>query len=256
MRSLGYAILALVVAGLTAAVVAPAQWLAPAVRAATGGRVEIADAQGSVWRGSAVVVVGSGGESGTPVSLPDRLSWSISPLALVAGNLDVTASHPFALSQPLTIRAPLLTPGPAAVAAATLRLPASVLTGLGAPWNTVRPGGILQLSWDRLMVSNAGVEGTFSGEWQSASSALTPVSPMGHYRLNAEGSRPMRLELQTVSGPLELSGSGTIDDRGHLRFRGRAQAKPDVEPAIKSQLAGLISLLGRRDGDGAILSLG
>jgi general secretion pathway protein N len=101
------------------------------------------------------------------------------------------------------------------------------------------------------------VQGNISAEWQYASSALTPVSPMGHYRLQTNGVWPgTQLDLSTISGPLELKGSGTIPEGGRLRFTGRAQAMAGTDPGVKSQLTGLISLLGRRDGEGALLNFG
>jgi general secretion pathway protein N len=101
------------------------------------------------------------------------------------------------------------------------------------------------------------MQGDVVGEWQFASSALTPVAPFGHYRLLAEGGFPKtRLKLSTLSGPLELTGDGTIDEAGNMRFTGRARAQPGADASTRAQLAGLVSLLGRRDGDSAILSIG
>jgi general secretion pathway protein N len=168
----------------------------------------------------------------------------------------LTVTHPSALTQPLTVRAPVFG-GTTTLSAATLRLPASLLIGLGAPWNTVRPGGILVVNWGRLQLQPRNCAATLTGEWQYASSALTPVSPMGHYRLQTNGVWPgTQLELLTISGPLELKGSGTIPEGGRLRFEGRAQPVAGTDPGVKAQLTGLISLLGRRDGDGALLKFG
>jgi general secretion pathway protein N len=101
------------------------------------------------------------------------------------------------------------------------------------------------------------LQGDITGEWQFASSALTTVAPFGHYRLLATGGYPgTRLALSTVSGPLELNGDGTIDETGNLRFTGRARAMAGADPFTRAQLAGLVLLLGRRDGDSAILSFG
>ena len=100
-------------------------------------------------------------------------------------------------------------------------------------------------------------QGNITAEWQFASSNLTPVSPFGHYRLLTNGVFPgTQLNLLTISGPLELTGSGTIAEGGRLRFQGIARALPGTDPAIKTQLTGLISLLGRRDGESAILNFG
>jgi len=107
------------------------------------------------------------------------------------------------------------------VGPATLRLPAAMLAGLGAPWNTVRPGGIVSLHTDGLEVARGHGRGNLTVEWEYASSALTPVAPIGHYRLQASGEYPgTRLELQTIAGPLELTGSGTIIEGGTYAFMG------------------------------------
>jgi general secretion pathway protein N len=257
MRTALYLLAALVVLVITVMVIAPAQWAASLIGSAMQGRVELAEARGTVWNGSAVLVLASGSDPGAArSSLPERLSWQLSPWSLLAGQIDLTLSHPSALTQPLLIRAPIFG-GSTSLGATTVRLPAALLVGLGAPWNTVRPGGILMLSWDRLQIEPGRIAGNFSAEWQQASSALTPVSPMGHYRLKTNGIWPgTQLELLTISGPLELKGSGTIPEGGRLRFTGRAQALAGTDPGVKAQLTGLISLLGRRDGDGALLNFG
>jgi general secretion pathway protein N len=257
MRTALYLLAALVVLAITMLVIAPAQWAASSVRSSTSGRVDLADARGTVWNGSAVLVLAAAADaSATRASLPERLSWQLSPWSLLAGQINLTITHPSALTQPLNIRAPLFG-GTTTLGATTVRLPASLLVGIGAPWNTVRPGGILTLSWDRLQIEPTRLQGNLSAEWQYASSALTPVSPMGHYRLQTNGVWPgTQLELLTISGPLELRGSGTIPEGGRLRFTGRAQALAGTDPGVKAQLTGLISLLGRRDGDGALLNFG
>jgi general secretion pathway protein N len=241
----------------TVAALAPAQWAAGAARSATGGRVDLAETSGSLWKGQATVVLASGTEPGASrASLPERLSWTLSPWMLMLGTLDLTLSHPSALAQPLTIR---MSPGsPALLGATTLRLPASLLIGLGAPWNTVRPGGVLTINWDRLQLSPGRLQGGLSAEWQFASSSLTPVSPFGHYRLVTNGQYPgTTLQLQTISGPLELTGSGTIAEGGRLRFEGMARPVPGTDPSTRTQLTGLISLLGpRRDSETATLKFG
>jgi general secretion pathway protein N len=241
---------------VTALLMAPAQWLASAVADITGGHILLAEASGSLWNGRASVVLAPGPESGSPaMSLPETLSWTLSPWRLLAGNVDLSLSHPSALAQPLRVRADLSRR--VELSTDTLRLPAAVLEGLGAPFNTIRPGGLIAISWQRLEFRGGRMEGDVSAEWQFASSALSPVSPFGHYRLSATGGFPgTRLLLTTVAGPLELTGNGTIDDRGSLSFSGRARASPGLDASTRAQLAGLITLLGRRDGDSAILSLG
>lgn len=256
MKRLALVAIALMVVLLTVAVLAPAQWLASGLQSSTHGRVLLAEVTGTLWKGQATLVLSSSAEPGaTRTSLPERLSWRLSPWALFVGTVDVTFSHPSALVQPLNVRAGMggaLNAGPT-----TVRLPAILLTGLGAPWNTVRPGGVISVSWDRLDISPGKFQGSVVAEWQFASSSLTPVSPFGHYRLQTNGVFPgTQLNLATISGPLELTGSGTIVEGGRLRFQGRAQPLAGTDDAVKSQLTGLISLLGRRDGEAAILNFG
>lgn len=256
LRWIGLVVVALLATLATVMALAPAQWAASAVRSITNGRVDLAETTGTLWNGQATVVLSSGPEPGAArASLPERLHWRLAPWPLLLGTVDLTLSHPSALAQPLSLR---IAPGsPTIVGATTLRLPAALLTGLGAPWNTIRPGGSLAISWDRLQIAQGRIQGGVTAEWQLASSALTPVAPFGHYRLQTDGVFPgTRLELVTISGPLELTGSGTIAEGGRLRFQGIARPQPGTDPAIKTQLSGLISLLGRRQGDEAILNFG
>jgi general secretion pathway protein N len=256
LRWIGLVLIVVAAVIATAMTLAPAQWAAGTVRSATGGRVDLAETTGTLWNGQATLVLASGAEPGSArASLPERLSWRLSPWQLLIGTIDLTLSHPSALSQPLSLR---ISPGaPIVVGATTLRLPAALLVGLGAPWNTVRPGGVLSISWDRLQIDRGRMQGGLAAEWQFASSTLTPVSPFGHYRLQTNGVFPgTQLDLQTISGPLELTGSGTIAEGGRLRFQGIARPQPGTDPAVKTQLTGLISLLGRRQGDEAILNFG
>ena len=56
---------------------APAPWLAAALAEATGQRLLLADARGTVWQGSAVVVLIGGAGSRSASALPGRLNWTL-----------------------------------------------------------------------------------------------------------------------------------------------------------------------------------
>ena len=60
------------VAGLVAQ--APAQWLADGLHSATGGRLLLAEARGSLWNGSALLVLTGGADPACMActSMPDR----------------------------------------------------------------------------------------------------------------------------------------------------------------------------------------
>jgi len=256
LRGLLYSLVAALSIGATAVVMAPAQWVASAIAQATGDRIVLAEAKGSVWQGQASVVLSPGQDAGIArIGLPEALSWQLSPWRLLAGTIDLTLTHPSALLQPLQLRADLT--GRVELLATTARLPAALLAGLGAPFNTIKPGGVISLAWQRLEINRGRMQGNVVGEWQFATSALTTVAPFGNYRLLAEGGFPgTRLTLSTLAGPLELVGDGTIDEQWNFRFAGRARALSGVDASTRAQLAGLVLLLGRREGDSAILSFG
>ena len=69
-------------AGLALATVlfAPARWLALALNTATGGHVQLLDAEGTVWRGSARVLLAGGAASQGSVALPGRVDWRLRPV--------------------------------------------------------------------------------------------------------------------------------------------------------------------------------
>ena len=241
---------------LTIVALAPAQWADDEVRRISDGHIRLAETAGTIWNGSATLVFASGQpDRDAGASLPEPLSWRLDPLPLLFGTAELTLRHPSALAAPWHVSAYL--GGRLHLGAATLRLPAAMLAGLGAPWNTVRPGGIISLRTDGIEFAPGQCRGSVTAEWEDASSALTPVAPIGHYLLQTSDRYPgMQVRLQTVAGPLELEGSGTIGAGGHLQFEGIARAQATADPATKTQLTGLISLLGRRDGDAAILRFG
>lgn len=92
-----------IVFGLLVALVvfAPAAWLASAVASATGQRVLLADARGSVWSGSAVAVLTGGPGSRDASSLPGRVEWT---LGLKGLGLALNARHACCLNGTVTLQ--------------------------------------------------------------------------------------------------------------------------------------------------------
>jgi len=258
-RPLAICAAALAGALLVAVFQAPASLAGSALQSWSRGRVGLGDAGGTLWNGTGDLLLSDGNPAGgtapARTRLPGRLAWTLSPWRLLLGTIDLTLSDAALLDQPLVLR--LDGASAATIAPDRMRLPASALLGLGAPWNTIRPGGELQLEWDTLHMQAGALRGGLRAEWLGASSSLSPIVPFGHYRLRADGVFDgATLQLETVSGPMEMTGSGTIANGGHLHFQGTARVQAGTDAAIATQLSGLISLLGRRDGDGAILDFG
>ncbi len=245
---------ALVALAAGLALFAPARWAAAAVAQGSGGRVLLDGARGTVWNGSAQLVLSGGQGSRDPVSLPSPLQWQLRP---TASGLRLTLTSSCCTPQPLVARLQALWGGAAIRVAngAASQWPAALLSGLGTPWNTLQLEGQLQLStqdlslhWDsgRLRVS-----GSAQLSALRLASRVTTVRPMGSYRLRLDGGGTPRLTLDTAEGPLRLAGSGQwVGSR--LRFSGQASAEPGREAALSN----LLNIIGRRSGARSIITIG
>lgn len=235
---------------------APAAWLAGAVAAATGDRVQLAEPRGSVWDGSARLVFSGGEGSRDALVLPGRIGWEIAP-GLSGLHLRLHAGCCATVPLEATL-APAWRRLRLEVADGNSQWPAALLAGLGAPWNTVQPEGQLQLASQGLSVE--WFEGRFSMTGSARldaigiSSRLSTLRPIGSYRLSLIGKAPAgapELRLQTLEGGLNLSGAGQWSG-AHWTFRGEASAAPERESA----LGNLLNIVGRRQGAKSVISLG
>ncbi len=244
------------ITGLLAALViwAPAAWAASALDRATDGRLQLADARGTVWDGSARLVITGGIGSADAAALPSRLEWQLRP-ALDGARLSLSASccttAPLALSLSAWANSAVLTvaDGPAS------QWPASLLAGLGTPWNTLALDGTVQLQTRGLRLhwnaERLQVEGGAEVTLLDVSSRIATLRPLGSYRLRLAGGPTPGLELGTLSGALTLEGRGQWIG-GRLRFNGEARATPGREAALDN----LLNIIGRRDGSRALITMG
>ena len=242
--------------GIAAAVVLtlPAQWLASGLTRATNGQLQLLAPRGTVWTGSAQLMLSGGLDSQTASALPGRLQWKLRPTwsglrAGIAADCCTGAAPLQALLQPRWAGVRVQ------VADGASRWPANVLTGLGTPWNTLQLQGQLALSTQALVVESIRGRTLLAGnaqvDAQGVSSRLSTLRPMGSYRLVLSGGEAPGLQLTTLSGALQLSGSGQwVGQR--LRFTGEAQAAPGREQALSN----LLNIIGRRNGARSLITLG
>jgi general secretion pathway protein N len=239
---------------LAISIFAPARWLAAGVASATDARVRLISPRGSVWNGSADLVLTGGTGSNDAAALPGRIDWRLRPrwdgmtLALTAACCT--------LRQPIALQAHMRWQGAQIVFAdSTSRWPANLLTGLGTPFNTLQPQGLLELSTHQLdLVLAAGrlqVEGNAQLDALDMSSRLSPLKPMGSYRVSLGGGAVPAVALKTLSGALRMEGTGQFVG-GRLHFNGEASAAPEREAALSN----LLNILGRRSGARSIISVG
>jgi general secretion pathway protein N len=239
-RALFIALAVVLAAAATTAVRAPAAWLGDWLAARSN--VRLLDARGTIWSGSALLGVSNGRET---TLVPGRLEWRVERLSTNA--LFARIVHPW-LSAPLEVSF-----GARGIAFAQggAHVPAAVLAAAGAPFNTLRPGGVLDVRWTDAALRGAALRGEVQVDWRDAQSALSTVVPLGSYRLRifGDGNSPT-LELLTLSGPLHLRGAGKMSG-SHVKFNGVASAEPAMQPALD----GLLGLLGMRSGNRVLLAI-
>jgi len=250
---------------------APASWLAEGISAATAQRLLLSDARGSVWSGSAVLVLTGGPGSRDAAALPGRLTWTVRPRGLA---LETVLTQTCCLNGDVTI---VWAPGLSGYSV-TLKpasgwvgqWPSAWLAGLGTPWNTLRLGGTTQLLSSGLTIESVQgrwrLKGGLDIELLHASSRLSTLETLGSYRLSVQGGPQVvqlngtrsgipageaTITLSTMEGALLLSGNGTWGMAG-LRFQGEAST---VDPD-DAALGNLLNIIGRRDGARSVISIG
>lgn len=232
---------------------APARWLAQGAASASNAHLLLTDARGTVWNGSAQLVLAGGSGSTDAAALPDRIEWRLRP-ALTGLQLQLHAAC--CTPQPLMLHADIRFDGiHIRVDNGQSSWPAALLSGLGTPFNTLQPEGTLALSTSGLMLHMAAgrlsVAGRADFDLRDMASSLSPLRPLGSYRLTVQGGAVPGLDLSTLDGPLRLSGTGQwVGNR--LRFTGEAHALPEREAALSV----LLNLLGRRVGAASVITLG
>ena len=244
---------------LAVAFFAPARWLTDRVTQATAGQVQLVNARGTVWNGSADLVLSAGADSRDRAGLPGGLQWRLRPgLAGAWPALRLGLSLPCCASTALQLAThPSASGWRVAAAAWDVAWPAALLAGLGTPWNTLQLEGRLRLQTDALEArwqdGGWALDGQASLQATDIASRLATVRPLGSYQatLEATDGLPPRIGVRTESGALQIQGQGSWRG-GRLRFAGEARAAP----AHEADLANLLNLMGRRRGDRSLLQMG
>lgn len=244
---------ALIGAVLSTLLFAPARWLAALINQISQGHVLLTNARGTVWNGSAQLLLAGGPSSIGSVALPGQLDWRLRP-AFDHINANVTATC--CMTQSMQVSAwPGFGGARVTLGDHTSHWPAGLLAGLGTPWNTIQAQGTLAVSSNSLALAWAqgrlSMAGRLQVDAQDMASRLSTLKPMGSYRLTLNGGAVNTLQLETLQGSLLLSGNGQWVG-GKLRFDGVASALPERQDALSN----LLNIIGRRDGARAIIKVG
>jgi general secretion pathway protein N len=282
--------------GLVVGIVAtlPASLLANAVASATSDQFLLAEAEGTIWSGSAITVLTGGAGSHDASVLPTRLEWTLRPRwngVSLHLTQDCCLAHGMDLSLRRTLDAwqvniigpdergkPLasdakVTPGMSGADAAALatatplgQWPLGWLEGRGFPWNTIHPGGVLTLSTHNLSFALKGGHwstlGSAQVEIRQASSRLTTLDSLGTYRVLIQPDpstqvRPGDGASRDLVWISTIDGALLIDGRGLIGATGvRIRAEAHAAAGSEAALNNLLNLIGRRNGASSAISIG
>lgn len=227
----------------------PVKWFQGTISAATKCKVLLTDPSGTLWSGGAAIGFSEPGLDGQscrpPQAITERLYWSTA-CSLQKRNCTVrieTAALDNTLFATIGMDGVMVQENEA-------QLPAEILEMLGAPWTILHPRGDLTARWSDLHFSRTGNSGNIRANLDALSSPVSLIRPLGNYSVQASlTGGGVSYSLTTTEGPLLLSAQGSIGADGKASGRGEASATPETQEALN----GLLSLIGRRQGDTYIL---
>ena len=272
----------------------PASLLAYAVANATGDTFLLAEAEGTVWSGSAITVLTGGPNSHDASVLPTRLEWTLRPswngLSLhlhqdccLAHGMDLNVRRTLDAWQVAVVSpdergkpaAPpeKITPGGGAADMAALanstplgQWPMGWLEGRGFPWNSIHPGGVLTLNTHNLSFALKGGHwstlGSAQVEIRQASSRLSTLDSLGSYRVLIQPDPSTQIKpgdgaSRALVWISTLDGALQIDGRGLIGATGvRIRAEAHAAVGSEAALDSLLNLIGRRNGALSAISIG
>lgn len=216
-------------------VTVPASVLGTLVGMGSGGRLELANPDGTIWRGSANPLFHL--KSGEFVTLP-TLRWDVNLVTLTAGKLNVRLNWDVEMqNQTMDVA---ISPGQIELQHAFVPLPALLMEEAFELLKTAQLRGQLILRGDDLVLTRNGIQGTATLDWLNASSTLSSIAPLGNYHFIFSCSpSATEVTLNTTAGSLLLSGQGRLTTATGFNFNGSAQAKQGHEEPLKELLTHL-----------------
>lgn len=220
----------------------PAYWIDWLLKRTASDNVRVQETTGTVWNGTGNLIVRSLGQE----LLQTRLAWSVQPLWLATGKLQLRVS-----GQDST--APLQ---------ATLRLgyrylsihnvdatlPASVAAVFHPAVSLVAPTGRLQIVTEQATLTPAGLQGKMQLTWLGAGAGMSGLSELGDYQLMVNGQgADAQLRIETLRGDVGVTAEGQWQTQGEglLRLSG------NVVPGSREQsLRPLLAMANTQNNNG------
>ncbi len=204
---------------------APSSLIGHMLERASGGQLMLARTQGSLWQGSGILLFKHTGG----VRSLGAYRWKMQPWQ-AAMQLQAGAYEPMTLRlRPLLARLD--------VDHLRLDLPAALLEVAAPQLHPYRLQGALQAKADHLQLDARGMLGQVTIDWLHAASGLSPIAPLGDYRIVLTGDgQKLEASLSTQSGKLRLQARGHLDPAKGAQISGTAQAAAGAEDELNELL--------------------
>ena len=214
----------------------PAASLAGWVEDNSGGRWKLSGAEGTLWNGSATLLVTESGGASTSTQrwrVVQNVRWRWRWLEILQGRLAFDAG----LEQGGALIA--VSSGGVSVENLDTTLPASVLGGL-------LTGPLARYGWTgNLQARSAAFKCAWSGHacageveilWSNAGISEISQTTLGSYRSRIIGEgQAVHFDLATLDGRLQIAGTGDVDSAG-TRFTGEAYAQGAEADRLEAHL--------------------
>jgi hypothetical protein len=208
---------------------APARALAPILAETSSNRLRLTEAQGSVWSGAA----------GLSCILPEgtsvncgRWAWNLVPGNLTQARLSILVRRE-GVNESMLIS---WTPAGMEMERVAITLPAALAGSIDPKIAALRLGGRLQISSEKL----SGNAGQARISWQKMDSGLVPGQVLGDHVIDiATGTTGSSFTITSASGPVVLSGGGSVARDGQVTIDALAKVDPK-----NAALPSLLSLMG------------
>ena len=229
----------LLVAAVALAALAPATWLDRRIAGATGGRVRLNDAEGTIWHGRGAIV-----DSHGAWRIP--LGWRIAATALLRGVLDLEI-EPSESDSPRGRLA--LEDKSVEFRSVHVNVPAAVLRSFSNVPLPLEPGGELVLETAAFRYQPNRITGAFDVRWERARFATTAsVLDLGTVtaRLSPQGTSLVGT-ITNAGGDARIDGDVAFSPNGVLLHANIAPG-----PGVPPDIARLIAALGSTDANGVV----
>ena len=232
-----------VLLAITLLIIAPAALLDARINALSDGRVRLANAAGTLWRGSGELVV-------LPAGTRQPLFWRLDAWPLLRGEIRATIAVDADGARSATVaygRDRL------DVRDLDVSLPAQSVLLAAAPKTPLGFGGSLALHVERLVQLPDVLDAQLSAEWRDGtirgSSADAPIS-VGDVRiaLNGRGAE-INGPLRNTGGDVEIDGQVAVGAAGTVRLDATVRPR-NSERERADRIAVALAALGTPDGRG------